>query len=56
MPQDLDPPVFAQQKYGQSYRVFLNINSRERPQFLEERFTYFKVGKLTYRKVAQIRV
>jgi hypothetical protein len=33
MPKDLDPPVFAQQNYGQSYRVFFNITSRERPQF-----------------------
>jgi hypothetical protein len=56
MPQDLDPPVFAQQNYGQSYRVFFYRNSREGPQFLEEFFTYFKVGKLTYMKVALIRV
>ena len=56
MSQVLGPPVFAQQIYGQSYRVFFNINSRERPRFLEERITNFKEDKWTYRKVALIRV
>lgn len=52
----LNPPVFAQQNYGQSYRLVLQYEFKKNDPVLEERFTSFKVGKLTCRIVALIRV
>lgn len=56
MPQDLDPPIFAQQNYGQSYGLVLQYKFKRKAPVMEECFTNFKVGKLAYRIVALIRV
>ena len=56
MPQDLDPPVFAEQNYGQSHRLVLQYKFKTKTPVLEDRVTNFKAGKITYRIVALIRV